>query len=212
MNYIYDILLNFNKNLYEFYDWNLNDNIEHIRKIPVFKIDHESLWDIKNNKISFSFEFLNRIEKKTEIFTMKNVKHLKYACIFCDGMEAIAILIDNKKLEKSKLLLDEEEEVLDVCSNLDIQNIEYKIEKPDLYSFDKTRKEIEMEEFVEKQIKNLEQEQDMSKLYYLYYECFNEKESDPDKIVSTFQQKIYQKEEKLVLKLYRFFKLLQFNQ
>ena len=35
MNYIYDILINFNENLYDFYDWNLNDQIDHIRKIPV---------------------------------------------------------------------------------------------------------------------------------------------------------------------------------
>ena len=34
MNYIYDILLNFKNKLYDFYDWNINDDITHIRKIP----------------------------------------------------------------------------------------------------------------------------------------------------------------------------------
>jgi len=33
MTYIYDILLNFKDDLYEFYDWNKTDNIIHIRKI-----------------------------------------------------------------------------------------------------------------------------------------------------------------------------------
>ena len=38
MTYIYDILLNFKDELIEFYDWNKNDNIIHIRKIPLLKI------------------------------------------------------------------------------------------------------------------------------------------------------------------------------
>ena len=31
MNYIYDILLNFKKEFFEFYEWNLNDDIIHIK-------------------------------------------------------------------------------------------------------------------------------------------------------------------------------------
>ena len=33
MNYIYDILLNFKEDLYDFFDWNYSDDIEHIRKM-----------------------------------------------------------------------------------------------------------------------------------------------------------------------------------
>ena len=36
MNYIYDIYLNLNKNLYDFYEWNKSDNIIHIKKIIDF--------------------------------------------------------------------------------------------------------------------------------------------------------------------------------
>ena len=39
MNYIYDILVNFKETLYDFYEWNKNDNITHIRKIPLFRIN-----------------------------------------------------------------------------------------------------------------------------------------------------------------------------
>ena len=48
MNYIYDILLNFKKEFFEFYEWNLNDDIIHIRKIPVFKVRKNQLYDFKN--------------------------------------------------------------------------------------------------------------------------------------------------------------------
>ena len=37
MKYIYDIVLNFNEEFFEFYDWNLNDEITHIKKIPIIK-------------------------------------------------------------------------------------------------------------------------------------------------------------------------------
>ena len=43
MTYIYDILLNFKEELIEFYDWNKNDNIIHIRKIPLLKISNGHL-------------------------------------------------------------------------------------------------------------------------------------------------------------------------
>ena len=32
MNYIYDILANFNEHYYDFYDWNELDNLIHIKK------------------------------------------------------------------------------------------------------------------------------------------------------------------------------------
>ena len=51
MNYIYDILLNFNDIYYDFYEWNISDNIEHIRKIPLFKISIKDMITIKNNYI-----------------------------------------------------------------------------------------------------------------------------------------------------------------
>ena len=34
MNYIYDILLNLNQHAYEFFEWELNDNIVHVKKTP----------------------------------------------------------------------------------------------------------------------------------------------------------------------------------
>ena len=41
MNYIYDIVLNFNKEYYSFYEWNRKDNIINVKKIPLFLVDNE---------------------------------------------------------------------------------------------------------------------------------------------------------------------------
>ena len=35
MSYVYDILINLNKKFYDFYDWNNNDKILHVKKVLV---------------------------------------------------------------------------------------------------------------------------------------------------------------------------------
>ena len=211
MNYIYDILINFNENLYDFYDWNLNDQIDHIRKIPVFKIDSEFLYNLKKNDIILNKDFLNKIYNKTEIFTMKSIKTLNYACLFCDGMEVVGIYILNGKILKSKLLIDEEEEVVEFSERLKEENITYEIIKENDIIKYKTRKEIEIETYVKKEIRNLKKENNINKLSYLYYECFNAKETNKDKMIENFDYYLEKDFDFLMNKLYKFFKLLQFN-
>ena len=211
MNYIYDILINFNENLYDFYDWNLNDQIDHIRKIPVFKTDSEFLYNLKKNDIILNKDFLNKIYNKTEIFTMKSIKTLNYACLFCDGMEVVVIYILNGKMLKSKLLIDEEEEVVEFSERLKEENITYEIIKENDIIKYKTRKEIEIETYVKKEIRNLKKENNINKLSYLYYECFNKKETNKDKMIENFDYYLEKDFDFLMNKLYKFFKLLQFN-
>ena len=50
MNYIYDVLCNFQNVYYDFYDWNKTDDILRIRKIPIIKVNDEVYLDLKNNK------------------------------------------------------------------------------------------------------------------------------------------------------------------
>ena len=47
MNYIYDIVLNFNKEYYYFFEWKKNDSIINIKKIPCFLIDNNTLHNLK---------------------------------------------------------------------------------------------------------------------------------------------------------------------
>ena len=68
MSYIYDIILNFQKNYYEFYEWNDEDEITHIKKIPIFKTTTIDFQTIKKDTIKFSEKFLETINNKTEKF------------------------------------------------------------------------------------------------------------------------------------------------
>ena len=77
MNYIYDIILNFQEVIYDFYEWNQTDSISHIRKIPVFKVNSRDLYTIWNYNVIFDISFLEKIKNKTEIFAGKSIKNLE---------------------------------------------------------------------------------------------------------------------------------------
>ena len=38
MNYIYDVITNFNDTYYDFYEWNKKDKLTHFKKIPIINI------------------------------------------------------------------------------------------------------------------------------------------------------------------------------
>ena len=91
------------------------------------------------------------------------------------------------------------------------ENITYEIIKENDIIKYKTRKEIEIETYVKKEIRNLKKENNINKLSYLYYECFNTKETNKDKIIENFDYYLEKDFDFLMNKLYKFFKLLQFN-
>ena len=174
MNYIYDILVNFNKELYDFYDWNKNDNIKHLKKIPIFKIGSNKLYDIKNNIVEFDKEFLSRIENKTEEFSNRKTKNIKYACIFTDGLDTLVVNIRGE-LYYSTLLIDEEIEILNMSNRLELTNISYIILNNNSKNFFKTRNQLELENYIKREFKKIADEKNIDELKYLYYECFNNK-------------------------------------
>lgn len=177
MNYIYDIILNFNEQIYDFYEWNKSDNLTHIRKIPLFKVSSIDMYNFEHYSIILSEAFLDQIKNRTEIFSGKSIKNIEYACLFSDGINVLAIKIKNNYYY-SKLLLDEEEEVVDVVGKMKEVVINYKISKEKNNVVFKTRKEIEIENYVKKELKKLEINKEYEKLKYLYFECFGKEEID----------------------------------
>lgn len=192
MNYIYDLLLNFNENIYEFYDWNKTDNIRHIKKIPIFKIESNKMKEIKDSQIELENNFLEKIKNKTEEFTSKKNKHIEYSCLFTDGVEVIGINI-NKKITYSKLLLDEEFEVTNMSLHMKETPIEIKIIGSNKIEQFKTRKEIEQINKAKKILKNILNENNSEKIKYLYYECFDKKSDSIEEIIKELNKKIENK-------------------
>lgn len=200
MNYIYDIFLNFNNYLYDVYEWNKNDNIIHVRKIPLFRVDSKTMCDFINNKIELSLEFLSKIYNKTELFS-KN-KNIDYSFLISDGNDVIAFC--NNKY--SRLLIEEEREVLEYANAIKCIDIDYKIIKNNRKVVFKTRSEIKIKNYINKRIKDLILNKDYDKLNFLYLDCFNEKIDNVDKL---FIYKLNKNWDKTYLKLYQLLRLME---
>lgn len=185
MNYVYDILLNLsnNKRVYDFYEWNQNDDIVNVKKVPVIRVDSKTLLDIFNYKVKISSSFLGKLENNFSIY--KNTrKKIKYLVVLSDCNKAFGISINSKGIieSKSSLLLDEEEEVLFIAEKEKIEKIDYKKIRHEEKEKFLTRKEEEEKDFLLKEINTLYKNNDIEKLKYLYIEYYNIKEENIDNI------------------------------
>ena len=41
MKYAYDVVLNFNDEFYNFYEWDTDDTIAYVKKIPIYKVTND---------------------------------------------------------------------------------------------------------------------------------------------------------------------------
>ena len=171
MVYIYDILLNFNKDLIEYFEWEDTDSIKYVKKVALFKVENKVLFDMINKLIVFSDEFINSVPK----YEMNGMKDAGSVCLFTDGFMVIGVLIkEGKPVLFSFLLLDEEREVLDISSKMSVSNIEYSIKGERYFNKENlTRKELLIKEKLSLEIDRLFEEKNYDKLLYLYYEYTN---------------------------------------
>ena len=51
MNYIYDIVLNFQDNYYQFFEWSRTDKIKNISKISIYHVTDQDLLNLKYNQV-----------------------------------------------------------------------------------------------------------------------------------------------------------------
>ena len=198
MNYIYDILLNFNNIPYDIFEWNKDDKILHIRKIPLIKLSTFDLSNLVNKKVKIDNEFLIKIYKRTEQY---NKKVLDYAFLATDGKMVIAFKIEQNKIKYSQLFLDEEMEVIDFSSNLNVISIKYQIINDRKIDYLQTRNQQYIRKFIYNQLKRIN---DIDKLNFLYLECFNKKSND------TLKDIYYELEnnfENVYIKIYKVLKM-----
>ena len=186
MNYIYDITVNLDKNnLYEFYEWNEEDNLEFILKTPIFKVDLETFLNIKRNEIIISKKILNMIENKTELYNPNCIKIIRYSCAFVCDKSSIVVEFDSEgnNYMKSNLSIEQEEEIIELSKSIKYTIIDYKVKKinKNNNSFF-TRNEKEVQLFLIKKLETIKENKEYSKLKYIFYEIFNEKIDDIDKI------------------------------
>ena len=174
MYYYYDILLNFqdNPNLFEFYEWEEKDDIDFVKKIPLFRISKVTLKYLLKYQVRFTDDFIQEIKNKTILKT--SAKILKNTFLVCDMKDALAIELndDGVVISRSKLLLADEINLNEIMFTMKETKLKY--EKLEKY---KKREDIRQIEEIKKlincEITTLYESKNISKLKYLYYEWFN---------------------------------------
>lgn len=173
MKFIYDIVVNFEKDFFEFYEWEKEDNIINIKKIPLFLISNETYKNIKYNNVSVNSSFVDKIRDKT--FAYNKIK-IGPSCLITNGVEAIGIMLDNNGnvIKKSSLLIDEEDEILEEATDIDVYDIII-LNKRKIINNNGNRRENKKKKFL---INYINKESNTSNLKYLYYDYFEKENED----------------------------------
>ena len=181
MNYIYDVVLNFNKHYYEFFEWKKTDKIMNVKKIPAFKVSCDDLRDLKFNEIKLNKKFIDKIFQLTLFYNKKD--NYDYMCLVSSCNEAIGLMFDKEGniIKRSSLVFDEEEEVNEEVYNNDLIELDYEKniykKQENISRIDREKKEILL-----KFLNSLNEEKDCSILKYIYYDYFEKEEDDIKKI------------------------------
>ena len=202
MKYIYDIVLNFQEILYDFFEWNQNDEIMHIKKIPIIEINSKDFNKAINNNVKIGKKLFNLIKEKTEIYGKKE----KLSTILLkNNTNVIALKINTLGITTHISSLNVEDE-------LDISELKFKKNTNFIYKtvskrkkINTTRLEYKNQLSVEKIMNSLKIKEDEEKIKYIYLEYFGKKEKNTSKALLDLKNKI--KYENFNKELQIFFKL-----
>lgn len=210
MNYIYDVIANFNDIPYDFFEWNKIDDITHLKKVIIIKTDSQVLNDLINKKVKVSEDLLKYIKNKTEFYSKSDSNLI---AIFTNGYINICIKFTKDGINKYKsfLQIEEDDEVLELSNRLNEINFNYQIfGEANICQF-KTRKETEAYNYIVDKIDDLYNKNDVMKLKYIYYDCFDKFEDNKNKIYEEIKQSINDNFE-VLNKIYDFFKLISLTE
>ena len=193
MIYIYDILLNLRQmdEGLEFYEWKEDDLIEHIKKVPLFKVSKTLIEDLFTNKLQLDITILPKIRNKAICYFNGETKQIPYLVLLSDGRKCFAIELDNKgnTLYKSSLLLDEEEEVLEMTEELVELPIGYKKTKIKNNKDQLTRFEKDNQKFLLRELEKIKDNKE--EINYLYEEYFDNNLTSIDDKFNTLKDNVY---------------------
>ena len=176
MDYIYDIVLNFQNNYYDFYEWYSTDKVINIKKILVYKVNNQDYLNLKYNDVILDKKIFH---KQINMFLVTN------------GIEVMGILLDNdgKITKRSSLMFDEADEVLEEKETIKELKIKY---KKNIYKQHISYSRITTEKinFLEKYFNNIDKYKDEYLLKYIYHEIYNIEEQNVNEIYTKLKNLI----------------------
>ena len=193
MTFIYDIILNWCKDkIYDFYEWESSDKIDHIKRIPLFKVKEKVINDIINYNVVIDEIFNKKIYNMTEVYKLSTTSKIQYAFLITDGISVLGLMTDKSGYVryKSKLLIDEEEEIICISCKLNITDFNYIIKEKINNDEYFTRNELKVKKYLLKELERIYKENDADQLRYLYAEYFEKSESDIELIYNELKESL----------------------
>ncbi len=198
MKYAYDVVLNFNDEFYNFYEWDTDDTIAYVKKIPIYKVTNDIINDFKTNNVSLDVSFIETIPISLvykEIF----VEKVYGLMIIASTDTSIALNFDNngKVLKISDLQLDDLEEINDLVNKMKCTNIKYEV-LSEKKKRSVIRNEVNMVDFINTKIDSIKNKDELK---YIYYECFLKNDCSNINEMKELIKKYYSKNPKELFKL-----------
>ena len=188
MHYYYDVLGNFDENYLEFYEWEKNDPFTLIKKVPLVRINNKDMLDLLTYKIQIKNSWLEKYKEKT---TLKNSKEKPLIILFSSTKTSILLEFDEngKFMYCSKLLVEDENNCNEYAYSMKEISVPYeKLEK--LETRKEFRKALEDKKVLKTELKMLEEENNLEKCQFIYYEWFGFLENDFNKMIKDCKKEL----------------------
>ena len=188
MTYIYDVTLNFNEILYDFFEWNNSDNLIHVRKIPIFKVSNDTFLNVLTYEVQLSDEILYKIKDKTDTYGKKTKSFT--SCLIRNEDNIIALKFDDNGISKqvSSIIIEEELDILEIRVSM-TKSFEYKTLNKRKF-LTSTRYDSVNRTYLQKQINSLNIDNDREKIKYLYFEYFGKYINDEKTALNKLKKEV----------------------
>ena len=201
MTYVYDIILNFHKKYYNFFEWNSKDIIYHMKKIPLIRVSDKDLNILKYNEITINKELILNFKNKSIIYTTN--KNNNILLLISNKKESLGLMFNEEGilLKRSGLLFEESEEIEELSKELEITKIKY-IKNKEINKQNTSRKKEKRKKYIKNYLNNIKDENIFN---YLYYDIY---QKEVDKDIKVKDILIKENNNNLIDKLYNTIKLL----
>ena len=201
MTYVYDIILNFHKNYYNFFEWNSKDIIYHMKKIPLIRVSDKDLNILKYNEITIDKELILNFKNKSIMYTTN--KNNNILLLISNKKESLGLMFNEEGilLKRSGLLFEESEEIEELSKELEITKIKY-IRNKETNKKNISRKKEKRKKYIKNYLNNIKDENIFN---YLYYDIYQKEKINKINIKELLLQ---ENNNNLIDKLYNTIKLL----
>ena len=201
MTYVYDIIFNFHKKYYNFFEWNSKDIIYHMKKIPLIRVSDKDLNILKYNEITIDKELILNFKNKSIMYTTN--KNNNILLLISNKKESLGLMFNEEGilLKRSGLLFEESEEIEELSKELEITKIKY-IKNKETNKQNTSRKKEKRKKYIKNYLNNIKDENIFN---YLYYDIYQKEKINKINIKELLLQ---ENNNNLIDKLYNTIKLL----